>query len=272
MFGISERAVCSARRWLIGLKALVPKEVNQFVLNRFGACFIVQLRQERKAFTGREEENEGNRKEEKGKGGFRSGTGSSSLLTSNLRPGKASKPKLGVVARDGCGQVEANFADPLKRLSTKTCTSLNQKNYKPALSGKAGFLRPKPKSPTLKNITTEDLHRLSRLEELYSQAVAAKWLPDCEANFRNFVSAAVRATRVTGDAVRIFVGIVRRGLWQHITQEQEERAVQALKRYREKRDKRAISKESAVGEVLEGLLSLPRARMLKSWSMHTFKE
>lgn len=36
------------------------------------------------------------------------------------------------------------------------------------------------------------------------------------------------------NAVRIFDGIVRRGLWHHITQEQEDWAVQVLKRYREK--------------------------------------
>jgi len=89
--------------------------------------------------------------------------------------------------------------------------------------------------PTLKNITSDDLHRLSHLEELYKQATAAAWLPDCEANLRNFVAAAVRATRAgtacsestacsgSGDAVRIFVGIVRRGLWPNITQEQEDR-------------------------------------------------
>jgi hypothetical protein len=71
--------------------------------------------------------------------------------------------------------------------------------------------------PTLQNIRPADLQRLSRLKLLYAQATSAKWLAHSEANFRNFVAAAARATRVDGDSVRVFVGIVRRGLWHHLT-------------------------------------------------------
>ena len=113
-------------------------------------------------------------------------------------------------------KTETEFAPPYKRSSsTKSTVLTNQKDY-PAESGKTGFLSKKPEKPTIKDIQLDDLKRVSSVEELYRQAVAAKWLPDCEANLRNFVGAAVRATRVSGDAVRIFVGIVRRGLWHHI--------------------------------------------------------
>ena len=90
------------------------------------------------------------------------------------------------------------------------------------------------KGRTLRRIKLVDLQRLSRLRALYAQATAAKWLAHSEANFRNFVAAAARATRVDGDAVRVFVGIVRRGLWHHLTIDDEDRALNALKRERER--------------------------------------
>jgi hypothetical protein len=50
----------------------------------------------------------------------------------------------------------------------------------------------------------------------------------------NWLAAALRANSVRdGDPVRVFVAIVRRGLWSHITQAQEERARVALARFRE---------------------------------------
>jgi hypothetical protein len=77
--------------------------------------------------------------------------------------------------------------------------------------------------------------RLSRLRLLYGQATAAGWLPKSEANFRNFIAAAARATRVAGDPVRIFVAIVRKGLWHHLSNEDEARALTAIKRDAERR-------------------------------------
>lgn len=87
----------------------------------------------------------------------------------------------------------------------------------------------KVKNPSLRNIQFEDLRRVSTLKMLFRQAVSAKWLEDSEANFRNFVAAAVRATRIKcSDPVRVFVAIVRRQLWHHITQEQEDRAAEVI--------------------------------------------
>ena len=55
-----------------------------------------------------------------------------------------------------------------------------------------------------------------------------------EASALAFMAAAIRARNVReGDSVRIFVGIIRRGLWQHITQAEEDEARRALARYRE---------------------------------------
>lgn len=87
--------------------------------------------------------------------------------------------------------------------------------------------------PSIRNILVDDLHRLSRMQELYLQAVAACWLRHSEAGALNFLAAAVRARDVNGDPVRVFVGIVRRGLWSHITQAQEDQARRALTRARD---------------------------------------
>jgi hypothetical protein len=119
------------------------------------------------------------------------------------------------------------------------------------------------RDPDLKNIVPEDLKKLPRLESLYRQAIRAKWLADSEASFRNFVSAALRATRAGGRVGAIFAGIVKRGLWHHVTQEQERHAMAILRRHRERHDafrsrantgSSARSKPSPIGEVVGTVL------------------
>lgn len=101
------------------------------------------------------------------------------------------------------------------------------------------------KRPSLRDIKPEDLKRLSRLKVLYAEATAAKWLNRSEANLRNFIAAAARATRVQGDPVRIFVGIVRKALWHHLSSADEERATSALRR---ERDRQVGTVENRGGE------------------------
>ena len=224
--GISERAVHGARRWMQEKKILTVLEVKQQILNRFGGCFVIAL------------QHEGERCDRCG--------------------GKAAKRRVPHNSKRSrvAGKSKNEFAPPYKQVhSIKSTSTTNQKDN-PAFGKSAGFLSKNSKKPTLKNIQLEDLHRLSRLEDLYQQATAAKWLPDCEANLRNFVAAAVRATRVSGDAVRIFVGIVRRGLWHHITQEQEDRAAQVLKRYREKQASKWSREVSSLLTELKSSLSM----------------
>ena len=84
------------------------------------------------------------------------------------------------------------------------------------------------------DIKPEDLREMPRLEALYRQAVARKWLPDCENSIRNFVGAATRSRQVEGNPVKIFVGIVKKGLWHHVTQAQEDMGLKNLNCYRAK--------------------------------------
>lgn len=122
-------------------------------------------------------------------------------------------------------------------LIEKQETPYGSKNQKPAPRTETGVYSTKKETvlekPTLTHIRFADLQRMSRLRVLYEQATAEKWLTHSEANLRNFVAAAARATRVEGDAVRVFVGIVRRGLWHHLTGADEDRAMNALKREHE---------------------------------------
>ena len=82
----------------------------------------------------------------------------------------------------------------------------------------------------LTNVTPEDLRSLSRLRSLYRQAVAREWIGDSESEYLNFVAASVRAVQARGDSVRIFVAIVRKRLWAHITQAEEDQARCAIKK------------------------------------------
>lgn len=129
------------------------------------------------------------------------------------------------------------FALPYK--DKKTSSKEESKYQKPlstsCLKPSGVFIKPveKEKPPTIKNITFDDFKSFYRTEELYFQAVKAKWVTDSENSFLNWMSAAVRAKTLTnGDSVRVFVGIVRKKLFTHITQAEEERARAAIKKFR----------------------------------------
>lgn len=88
------------------------------------------------------------------------------------------------------------------------------------------------RAPDLRNVRPEDILSFFRTEALYHQAVKARWVRDSSADFLNWVAAAVRAkTCRARDPVRVFVGIVRRALWHHVTDADEERARLAIIRY-----------------------------------------
>ncbi len=222
VFAISERAVRAARRELIKL-GWIDKDTGskQRKLNRDGAYFRINL-----DWKGEE------------------------IIT----PSKSNETPVvdNLLAEESCfappqAEKGTQFAPPLKRLETST----KYKNQKLATGEPSGFCEkemlrdlvqsaltqiPEPPvseragtRPSLKNIKPEDLRRLPRLKMLYEQATEVGWLERSEANFLNFAAAAVRANRAKGDAVRIFVGIVKRGLWGYVTQGEEDRARQLVR-------------------------------------------
>ncbi len=110
------------------------------------------------------------------------------------------------------------FAPLPERLETPS----DLKNRKLADGGDAGPCG--KKKPDWRNIHSEDIRKPARLRELYEQATRSGWIERSDAAWLNFAAAAVRANRVAGDSVRIFVGIVRKGLWHHISTSDEDRA------------------------------------------------
>lgn len=92
--------------------------------------------------------------------------------------------------------------------------------------------------PKLYDVKPHDLGNFGRVEELYFQAVRQKLIEPTEAGAVNFLAAAVRASSASGDTPRIFMGIIRGKLWKNITQANEDRALAALRRYRENNPER----------------------------------
>jgi hypothetical protein len=196
VFRLSERATRAARAELIRLGVISKDEgSHQRKLNRDGAYFRVNLawqdptRPESETFVSRES-------------------------TIAVRRRSAPLPSAPPTTKK-----HAEFAGPGERPEAPS----DLKDQKLAARDRAGFCG-EEREPDLRNIRPGDLRRLPSLRELYRQATAVGWLQRSEASFLAFAAAAVRANRAQGDPVRIFVAIVRRKLWHHITHADEERA------------------------------------------------
>jgi len=199
-FDLSLRSVKAARQELIKMR-LISKDTGSFQrkLNRDGAYFQLNL-----AWTD-------GRKVARSEGG---------TPPKSAPRRAASHPK---------------FAPPYKDKKT-SYESKNQKTQSRALKLTGVCKANQEGEPTLRDVRLEDLKRYSRLKILFRQAVAAKWIRDSEPDFLNWVAAAVRAQTVEAHSpVRVFVGIVRKGRWNFITQAQEDRALAAIVRNRVRR-------------------------------------
>lgn len=194
--GLCERTIRRVRNWMKEIGVLVEKSINARVKDVYGRLFTVNL---------------------------------NGQMASTIPSSELSKIADLSALPPSC---------PLYINNKNQCPTQNRVST-PLLSGvfsKLDRILPKPKekvphSPSLKDIQAIDLQDMSRLDALYRQAVEQKWLPDSEASIQNFVGAATRAMQVTGNAVKIFVGIVKRGLWGYITLAQEDESREALKRY-----------------------------------------
>lgn len=142
-----------------------------------------------------------------------------------------------------------DFAPPLKDNKPSKEANKNQKPLPNALGSgvyktdsrkETAASSTTPKPPKLNAIEAPDLESFPRCEILYWQAVNRGWIKHNEANVLNWLSAAVRAKEVArkqgGDAVRIFVTIVKKQLWHLITQAQEDYARQVLVKFRSKNE------------------------------------
>jgi hypothetical protein len=209
-FGLSERAARYARGELVRLGWITRDQSSfQRKLNRDGAYFEVNLAWKCP-----------------GRGSARA----FSHQTCGAEEGSqaSAAPQLTIAPRTH--QNGAQFAPPIERPKTP----YGSKDQKTRSAEPAGVSLKQAGRPSIRDIRLQDLRSCSRMEELYWQAVGKGMLRHSEANALNWLAASVRAQRVrNADPVCVFVGIVRRGLWAHVTQEQEDRARQALARYRE---------------------------------------
>ncbi len=217
-FNLSERAVHYARGELVGL-GWIERDKNSFQrkLNRDGAYFVINLNlgftQKQAAETQKQEQ---------------PALGATATVDNFAKaPVKPDKRVLEFAPLPP--EIRTAFAPPYKDKKT----SNEVKNQKTQPSEPAGVSKQEWKIPNLRNITPMDLRSFGRLETLYAKAAQENWIKASEAMALNFISAAVRAREVGDDPARVFVTLVRRGLWHHITQAQEEYARRALVKFRE---------------------------------------
>lgn len=202
--GLSERAAAYARAELIKAQFLSADESStQRKLNRHGAYFAINLDFSRRP------NGEGRRARR------------AAEAPSNFAPLAAADPPV--------------FAPPYKE--KKTSSIEESKNQKAPQAEPDGVY--KQESPTFRRVRPEHLRNFSDMERLYFDACSRGVIVPSEASALNFLSAAIKARSVsTGDPVRIFVSIVRRRLWHHITQNHEDEARKVLLRFREKNPER----------------------------------
>ena len=203
-FGLSLRAVKSSRTELVSL-GLVSKDTNSYQrkLNRDGAYFELNL--------------EWSKSESREESEAQTVDNFATACTEFAPP----KPQ-------NCTE----FAPPIERL----ITSKEDKNHKTWKTNPAGICKQTFKeggSPSIKDVQPEDFREFSRNEVLYWQAVTLGLITHSEANVLNWVSASIRA-RETENPARIFMGIIKKKLFHHVTQGQEEIARKAINRRREK--------------------------------------
>jgi hypothetical protein len=211
--GLSLRSVRSARARLLVMGWLLPGTGrSQLGLNRHGAYFEINLGWRPRATAGA------------------SAAQRDPWLTSDLR--STGRPEAREFAPPAA-QMRAVFAPPYETKKTSSNEeSRNQKTHRPERPGVYSKGAGKAKA-TIRNVTAADLESFTQTEELFRQAVAAGLVEASEAGAINFLAAACRAKAVEGNPPRVFMGIVRRRLWHHITQADEDRALAALRRYRE---------------------------------------
>ena len=260
VMNLSERSVRSARSELLALGWLVDDEGSkQWKLNRDGAYFAINLSWIGKA---REVSKEANTPQEM------------PLVIPTveqiLEPVGEAKPleveeilPLNIITAGISNfapplpQNCTNFAPPYKDKKTLN-RSKNQKTWETKPTGvcvakefKTGDKSnvvplPRERKVSIWDVKLDNLKEFSLLEELFFQAVKAGIVDGSESTAVNFLATAVKVKRVVGvapqagvaprvgDPVRVFMGIIRKKLWSHLSQADEDRALCLLRKHREK--------------------------------------
>ena len=223
VFGVSERRVHQQRQHLVALGWLLPQETSQRTLNGHGLWVTINL-----AWDGLSEAKERLYEPVVEPAGAGEGAPEPAVPEAES-PGKLSPPPAEKAAETVTPLLIEN-KEPLRE----------PKNQEPTSGGTSGVYISKSESkktgapadrPTLRDVKPEDLRDPARLLDLHAQAIAAGYISSSEANRLNFFAAANHA-RVIGsrNPPGLFVRIVRSGLWNFLTQDDEDVARVQLRR------------------------------------------
>jgi hypothetical protein len=192
--GLSLRAVRLSRAELIDLK-FISRDAGskQWKLNRDGAYFLIN-------------------------GEF--GAGDADEQTSRAKSASSFAPRN--------VEICVPFAPPYEDMKTPS----GSKDQETRSRERAGVRRmSKLKSPNFFDVQQADLKSVSRMTAMHEQAVTLGLARGGEAGRIEFLAAALHAANAgTRNAPGLFVALVRRGLWHHITQAEEDRARRAIAR------------------------------------------
>ncbi len=101
----------------------------------------------------------------------------------------------------------------------------------PVARGEQGAEKPGP-PPRLDDVRPEDLREVGRTLGLFDQAVARRLVGPSEADRLRFLAAAEHAAAVgTANPSGLFARLIRRGLWHHATQADEDAAARRLREH-----------------------------------------
>lgn len=112
---------------------------------------------------------------------------------------------------------------------TGISSSGRAENQKPVPGRPSGVRKRTGRAPSFRRVHEEDLRNGQRLAVLFEQALRDGLVGSSESDRLKFLSAAERALRVgTTNKAGLFVAVVRRGLWHHVSTLDEDRARRRL--------------------------------------------
>lgn len=187
VFGISDRSVKRGRAELLRLGLLLKSPTQQGVLNRWGQGLRWNLHWQ-------------------GAATRRAGVGAG--MAARVSPPRA---------------VKHARVSPPRRTSISLSGSENQQRGGGRRHGACG--RSSRGVGGLGHVRAETLANADALRGLFVRAVGGGLVRACEADALKFAGAAMHARRVgTRNVAGLFATVVRRGLWSHVSHEDEERA------------------------------------------------
>lgn len=251
VFGVSLRTVKTARHELERLELLQRRAVPQWVLNRYGQKMTINLQWAPATAQGAESHPAPHRRTPVAAVPFASAphglTPPPELSTRSFAPPDSyrklfprtehQKPADGgppgvlralfAQAREAVREGTAPLDDP-ESVVLRTVSAPHRQGQLPAPDNAPVSLS----SPTLRNIVLQDLHDPGRLLALYGQAVQAGLIGAAEADRLTFVALACHVLRShPQNAGGLLYGLLRRKLYQVVTQEDEDAAQQRLRQY-----------------------------------------